>query len=114
SSAGAELASCAEREDDVIGVVLRFESEHRRRISMLLEDRRGGQRGLETMGLARPDDPAKGAEGLAAFLVVVGEGLEPPLHPLRRRRPLEAATFLRRAGGPWRGMAHRPISRAWP
>ena len=79
---------------------------------MLLEDRRGGQRGLETMGLARPDDPAKGAEGLAAFLVVVGEGFEPPLHPLRRRRPLEDATFPGREGGPWRGLAHRTISRA--
>src|SRR5437016_220399 len=109
---GSELASFPEQEDDVIDVVLRFEIEDRRRISLLLEDRRGGQRGLETMGLARPDDPAERAEGLPAFLVVVGERLEPSLHALRRRRPLEDATFPRREGGPWRGRAHRMISRA--
>src|SRR5437870_723323 len=61
---GAIPASIAEQEDDMVEVVLGFEIDDDRRISMLLQDRRRAQGTLETMDLVCPDDAAKRVEGL--------------------------------------------------
>src|SRR5439155_15518190 len=93
---GAIPASIAEQKDDMVEVVLGFEIDDDRRISMLLEDRRRAQRTLETMDLVRPDDAAKRVEGLSAFLMVVRQRLEPPLHLLRRVGGFDDGAFSRR------------------
>src|SRR3989454_2699074 len=102
---GAIPASIAEQEDDMVEVVLGFEIDDDRRISMLLQDRRCAQRTLETMDLVRPDDAAKRVEGLPMFFVIVGQRLEPSLHLLRRVGGLDDGAFSRREHRPWRGEA---------
>src|SRR2546428_8327895 len=74
---GAVSGSVAEEEDDMVEVVLGFEIDDDRRMSMLLEDRRRTKGTLETMDLVRPDDATKRVEALSAFLMIVGQRLEP-------------------------------------
>src|SRR2546427_6304657 len=100
---GAIPASIAEQEDDMVEVVLGFEIDDDRRISVLLQDRRCAQRTLETMDLVRPDDAAKRVEGLPMFFMIVGQRLEPSLYLLRRVGGFDDGAFSRRECRPWRG-----------
>src|SRR2546427_1426623 len=100
---GAVAGPVAEQEDDMVEVVLGFEIDDDRRKSMLLQDRRRAQGALETMDLVRPDDAAKRVEGLPAFLMTVGQRLEPSLHLLRRVGGFDDGAFSRREHRPWRG-----------
>ncbi len=103
---GAVLPAPPEQEDDVIEVVLRFEIDNDRRVSVLLEDRRGAQRSLEAVHLVRPHDAAECPERLAPLLVIVRERLEPSFHPLRRVRRLDDAPLAARERGSRRRGAH--------
>src|SRR2546427_144837 len=69
---GAILRAAAEQQDDVVEVVLGFHVGEDRRISVLLEDRRGAQRTFEAMDLVRPDDAAKRVKGLSMLFTIVG------------------------------------------
>src|SRR2546426_10026523 len=99
---GAVAGPVAEQEDDMVEVVLGFEIDDNRRVSMLLEDRRRAQRTLETMDFVCPDDAAKRVEGLSVFFVIVGQRLEPSLHLLRRVGGFDDRAFPRREHRPWR------------
>src|SRR3989442_2816835 len=100
---GAVAGPVAEQEDDMVEVVLGFEIDHDRRVSMLLENRRRAQRTLETMDSVFPDDAAKRVEGLSVFFMIVGQRLEPSLYLLRRVGGLHDGVFARRENRPWRG-----------
>src|SRR5438552_11056080 len=102
---GAIPASIAEQEDDMVEVVLGFEIDDDRRMSMLLQDRRRTEGTLETMDLVRPDDAAKRVEGFPLFFMVVRQRLEPPLHLLRRVGSFDDGAFSRCESQPWRGEA---------
>src|SRR5438552_13460478 len=102
---GAVSGSVAEQEDDMVEVVLGFEIDHDRRVSMLLEDRRRAQRTLETMYFVCSDNAAKRVEGLAMFFMIVGQRLEPSLHLVRRVGAFDDGAFSRRECRPWRGEA---------
>src|SRR5947209_10068290 len=106
---GAVSGSVAEQEDDMVEVVLGFEIDDDRRISMLLQDRRCAQRTLETMDLVRPDDAAKRVEGLSVFFVIVGQRLEPSLHLLRRVGGFDDRAFPRAECRPWRSGARATL-----
>jgi len=71
SGDGAILGTATEQQDDVVEVVLGFHIGEDRRVSVLLEDRRGAQRALEAMDLVRPDDTAKRVERFSVFFVIV-------------------------------------------
>src|SRR3989441_5718643 len=81
---GAILRPAAEQQDDMVEVILGFHVREDRRGSVLLEDRRGAQRALETVDLVRPDDASKGVEGFSMLLTIVAQRLEPSLHLFRR------------------------------
>src|SRR5256885_3394415 len=102
---GAVAGPVAEQEDDMVEVVLGFEIDDNRRISMLLQDRRRTQRTLETMDFVCPDDAAKRVEGLPMFFMIVGQRLEPSLYLLRRVGGFDDGAFSRREHRPWRGEA---------
>src|SRR2546427_9165627 len=109
---GAISGPVAEQEDDMVEVVLGFEIDDDRRISMLLQDRRRAQGTLETMDLVRPDDAAKRVEGLSVFFMIVGQRLEPSLHLLRRVGGFDDGAFARREHRPWRGEARASLEAA--
>src|SRR2546430_17177730 len=111
---GAVAGPVAEQEDDMVEVVLGFEIDDDRRISMLLQDRRCAQRTLETMNLVRPDDAAKRVEGLSVFFVIVGQRLEPSLYLLRRVGGFDDGAFARREHRPWRGEGPAQVARGPP
>jgi len=69
---GAILGTAAEQQDDMVEIILGFHVGEDRRISVLLEDRRGTQRALEAMHLVRPHDAAKGVKGFSVFFMIVG------------------------------------------
>src|SRR2546422_129838 len=79
----------------MVEVILGFHVGEDRRVSVLLEDRRGAQRALEAMHLVRPDDAAKGVEGFSMLFTIVGQRLEPPLHPFRRIGGFDDRSFSR-------------------
>ena len=79
----------------MVEVILGFHICKDRRISVLLENRRGAQRTLEAMDLVRPDDAPKGAESFSMFLMIVGQRLEPPLHLFRRIGGFDDRSFSR-------------------
>src|SRR5256712_12606222 len=102
---GAISGPVTEQEDDMVEVVLGFEINDDRRISMLLEDCRRTEGTLEAMDLVRSDDPAKRVEGLPLFFMIVGQRLEPSLDLLRRVGGFDDGAFSRREHRPWRGEA---------
>ena len=69
---GAVLGTAAEQQDDMVEIILGFHVGEDRRISVLLEDRRGTQRALEAMHLVRPHDAAEGVEGFSMLFMIVG------------------------------------------
>src|SRR3989442_7906413 len=79
----------------MVEVVLGFHVGEDRRISVLPEDRRGAQCALQAMHLVRPDDAAKGVEGFPTLFTIVGQRLEPPLHPFRRICGIDDRSFSR-------------------
>src|SRR5437879_7189865 len=89
----------------MVEVVLGFHVGEDRRISVLLEDRRGAQCALQAMHLVRPEDAAKGVEGFPTLFTIVGQRLEPPLHPFRRIGGFDDRTFSRGERRPARGGA---------
>src|SRR3989449_7174056 len=111
---GAISGPVAEQEDDMVEVVVGFEIDDDRRISMLLQDRRRAQGAIETMHLVRPDDPAKRVEGLSVFFVIVGQRLEPSLYLLRRVGGFDDGAFPRREHRPWRGEARATVGTTAP
>src|SRR2546426_921901 len=100
---GAVLGAAAEQKDDMIEVILGFHVGEDRRISVLLEDRRGAQCALQAMHLVRPDDAAKGVEGFPMLFTIVGQRLEPPLHLFRRISGFDDRSFSRGEHRPGRG-----------
>src|SRR3989449_2529382 len=102
---GAILRAAAEQQDDVVEVVLGFHVGEDRRISVLLEDRRGAQRTFEAMDLVRPDDAAKRVKGLSMLFVIVMQRLEPPLHLFGRTGGIDDGSFSRCEGRARRGGA---------
>src|SRR3989441_11675452 len=102
---GAVLGAAAEQKDDMIEVILGFHVGEDRRISVLLEDRRGAQCALQAMHLVRPDDAAKGVEGFPMLFTIVGQRLEPPLHLFRRISGFDDRSFSRGEHRPGRGGA---------
>src|SRR2546425_2816413 len=103
SGHGAVLGTAAEQQDDMVEVVLGFHVGEDRRISVLLEDRRGAQCALQAMHLVRLDDAAKGVEGFPTLFTIVGQRLEPPLHPFRRIGGFDDRSFSRGERRPGRG-----------
>src|SRR3989442_14263829 len=67
----------------MVQIVLRFQVDDDRRVSVLFEDRRGTEGALKAVDLVRAHDAAKRMEGFASFLMIVRERLEPALHLLR-------------------------------
>jgi len=62
---------------------------------MLLEDDRRKQRRLEAVRGSRADDATETAQGLAANLGVVGQGIEPGLNGVRCSETCDETTLLR-------------------
>ena len=62
---------------------------------MLLEDDCRRQCGFETMRRSGANHAAKAAEGLAALLLVVRQGVEPCLDRTRRSQTRDQATLVR-------------------
>ena len=63
---------------------------------MLLHDDRRKQRRLEAVRGSGADDATKTAQGLAANLGVVRQGIEPGLNGIRRSQTCNETTLLRR------------------
>ena len=83
-------------EDDVIEQVDRFETEHERWITMLLEHHRRRQGRFEAMSRSAPDDSTKAAQRVAAGFRVVGQFVQPGLNRVRRPQARNQPTLLRR------------------
>src|SRR5439155_21033418 len=64
---GAVSGSVAKEEDDMVEVVLGFEIDDDRRVSMLVDARRRTEGTLKAVDLVRPDDATKRVEGLPMF-----------------------------------------------
>src|SRR3989475_11681564 len=79
----------------MVEVILGFHVGEDRRVSVLLEDRRGAQCALQAMHLVRPDDAATGVEGFPMLFTIVGQRLEPPLHLFRRISGFDDRSFSR-------------------
>jgi len=72
SGHGAVLGTAAEQQDDMVEVILGFHVGDDRRISVLLEDRRGAEGTLQAMDSVRPDDAPESVEGFAMLFTIVG------------------------------------------
>jgi len=84
----------AVHEDDVIELVDRLEAEDERRIAVLLERRRGEQRGLQAVRAAVADDAAEAALRRAAVrLFVVRKTVQELLNGERRPETRDEPTF---------------------
>src|SRR5438093_11843596 len=103
SGHGAVLGTAAEQQDDMVEVILGFHVGEDRRISVLLEDRRGAQCALQAMHLVRPDDAPECVEGFPMLFTIVGQRLEPPLHLFRRIGGFDDSSCSRGAHRPERG-----------
>jgi hypothetical protein len=87
----------------MVQIVLRFQVDDDRRVSVLFEDRRGTEGALEAVDLVPAHDAAKRMEGFASFLMIVWERIEPALHLLRCIRGLDDGSFSRGERRPGRG-----------
>jgi len=56
----------------MVEVILGFHVGDDRRISVLLEDRRGAEGTLQAMDSVRPDDAPESVEGFAMLFTIVG------------------------------------------
>ncbi len=74
----------------------RLETEHQRRVVMLLEYGCGEQNCLETMRRARSNDTAEAAHRVTVFLRIVRKIVEPSLHGDGRVKPSNQPALGRR------------------
>ena len=96
-------------EQHMVQLVNRFETQHERRVTVLLEDGRSRQCRLETVGRVMTYDSTKAAERRAAGrrFGVVRQGVEKALDELRSLQSTNDAPFGR--GEAWRDLQGSPI-----